>query len=136
MYELQFRAPDRWRSFWRDAKVQLAVAGTQEAPHPELEATLRGVTAAWPDVQRTIAEFVAALAGSEHVPLEPATLGGFAARTCGFEGALSFESISVTAPDAPGRVEVTFYTGYPDGYATYRVVLEDGRPVRVTAFAS
>jgi hypothetical protein len=42
----------------------------------------------------------------------------------------------VTAPDAPGRVEVTFYTGYPDGYATYRVVLEDGRPVRVTAFAS
>jgi len=136
MYELQLRAPNRWRGFWRDAKVRLVVAGTQDAPHPELEATLRGITDAWPDVQRTISEFVAALATSDHVPLEPATLGGFAARNCGFDGALSFESIFVTDPEAPGRVEVTFYTGYPDGYASYRVVLEDGRPVRVTAFAS
>ncbi len=136
MVELSFHEPDRWRAYWRDAKVRLVVAGTADAPHPGLEATVRAVTDAWADVQRMISAFVASLDASHHVPLEPASRGGFAAGSCGFDGELTFESISATQADAPTRVELTFYTGYPDGYATFRVVLEHGEPVALTAFAS
>lgn len=136
MYELQLRANNQWSGFWRDEKIRLVVAGTRERPDPEHAATLRRMVETWADVKRSIAGFVAALAAGEHVALEPASLGGFAAANCGFDEELAFESIAVPDPDAPGRVEVTFYTGYPDGYATYRVVLVDGRPVGVTAFAS
>ena len=136
MCQLELREPNRWRGFWRDQKVRLVVAGTPDAPNPELEATLRAVMEGWQEVQRAIAELVTSLAADDHVPLEPASRGGFAAGSCGFDGALAFESISVVEPGEPGRVEITFYTGYPDGYATYRVVLVDGQPIRITAFAS
>lgn len=33
-------------------------------------------------------------------------------------------------------VVATFYTGYPDGYATYAVTLEHGVPTEISAFAS
>lgn len=133
---LEFREPDRWRDYWREAKVGLVVAGDAQGPDPALEATMQQVVDRWDAVKRTVSEYVAALAADEHVALEPASLGGFAAGNCGFDGELFFESISVIALDEPTRVELTFYTGYPDGYATYCVVLVDGRPVEVTSFAS
>lgn len=133
---LQWRPPNRWQGFWREARLTVTVAGTEAAPSPPHEATLRGLVDAWADVERAVSAFVASLAADTHVPLEPASRGGFAAGNCGFAGALIFQSIAVGDPDQPGRVELTFYTGYPDGYATYRVVLLDGRPVGVTAFAS
>ena len=70
------------------------------------------------------------------MPLDAPAAGGFAAKSCGFDEELAFESISVTDGASPERVVATFHTGYPDGYATYAVVLERGAPVRISAFAS
>jgi hypothetical protein len=134
--DLVFRSDGTWRDYWREQKLFLAVAGTPDAPAPAQVATLRDVLARWPEVQQTITAFVRGLASGEHVPLEPASLGGFAARSCGFDQELVFSSISVTDASSPHHVHVTFYTGYPDGYATYAVVLADGVPTAISAFAS
>jgi hypothetical protein len=132
----ELRGPSCWRSRWRAQKISLEIGGTEAAPDPALEATMRRVVESWPEHQQRIAEFLRALAPGDHVPLEPASLGGFAAKSCGFDGKLFYQSIAAPDRDAPDQVEVILYTGEPDGYATYRVVLIDGRPVRVTAFAS
>lgn len=135
-FELSFPGPPTWRGYWAAEKVRVAVGGTEEAPTASLLATLRDVVSRWPEVRETIATFARGLAPDHHVPLDPPTRGGFAARSCGFDGDLVFESIAVTAPDSPHRVVTTFYTGYPDGYATYEVVLEHGSPIEISAFAS
>lgn len=134
-FDLVFR-DTTWRGFWGAQKLIIEVAGTQEAPTATLLVTLRDVVARWAEVQQTIAAFARALASNEHVPLDPPTLGGFAARSCGFDQELAFSSISVSDASLPKRVCVTFYTGYPDGYATYEIVLDDGTPTAVSSFAS
>lgn len=134
--ELAFRPDGTWRGYWREQKVFLAVAGAQDAPTATLLATLRDVISRWSDVQQTIVAFVRGLARDEHVPLEPRNRGGFAAGSCGFDQELVFSSIAVTDAASPHRVLITFYTGYPDGYATYEVVLDDGVRTAISAFAS
>lgn len=131
-FELVFRR-DRWHARWAAEKVGVSVEGTEAGPSAALLATLHDAIARWPELRQAIATFVRGLAPDHHVPLDPPTLGGFAARSCGFGAELAFESITVTAAD---HVAVTFYTGYPDGYATYEVVLEHGTPTAVSAFAS
>jgi hypothetical protein len=135
-FELVLRDNASWRGYWREPKLGIEVAGTQDAPIAPLLDTLRDVIARWSEVQQTIAAFVRALASDEHVPLQPATIGGFAARTCRFDQELYFSSISVTDASSPQRVHVTFYTGYPDGYATFEIVLDGGAPSSISAFAS
>ena len=134
--QLSFRGPSSWRGMWREEKVRLAVAGPKEAPNPALLATLRALVASWPDIKRSIAEFARALGPDDHVPLDPPTLGGFAAVSCGFDGELTFESITVLDPADPTRAMVSFYTGYPDGYATFEVTLVGGKPAAIGAFAA
>lgn len=112
------------------------VAGADASPNPTHEATLRALVDRWPEVKRAIARFAAELSPDHHVPLDPPTLGGFAAKDCGFDQELYFETIIVTDVDAPERARVTFYTGYPDGYATFETVLVAGKPTAITAFAS
>jgi hypothetical protein len=94
------------------------------------------VIARWPTHQAAVATFVRGLAADAHVPLDPASRGGFAAGSCGFDEQLAFSSIAVPRLDAPTRVVITFSTGYPDGYATYAVTLDRGVPVAIHAFAA
>jgi hypothetical protein len=135
-FELVFRGNGTWRGRWAAAKVGVEVGGTDEAPTAALLETLRDVIARWPELARTIATYVRALAPEHHVPLDPPSLGGFAARSCGFDDELVFQSTSVTIADAPRRVVATFYTGYPDGYATYEIVVDGGAVIELSAFAS
>ncbi len=135
-FELVFRDKGAWRGYWAAEKVGVEVSGTEVGPTPSLLATLTDVIERWTEVKQTIAAFVRGLDPEHHVPLDPPTIGGFAARTCGFDDQLYFQSIGVTAHDAPHRVEITFYTGYPDGYATYAIVLDGGAPTELSAFAS
>lgn len=135
-FELVFRPEGVWRGYWAEEKVGVEVGGTEEAPTGSLMATLGDVIARWAEVKQAIAAFVRGLAPDHHVPLDPPSHGGFAARSCGFDGDLVFQSIDVTTPDAPRRVVVTFYTGYPDGYATYALVLDGGAPTEISAYAS
>ena len=131
-FELAWRG-NVWRARWLEEKLTVEVGGTEEAPAAALLDTLRDVVTRWPAVKETIATYVRGLASEHHVPLDPATIGGFAARSCGFDQELWYQGFSVDAPD---RVEVIFYTGYPDGYATYSIILEHGVPTEVSAFAS
>jgi hypothetical protein len=117
---------------WREEKVRVAVVGTDAAPHPPSVVTLREVVRRWPPIKRAIAGYVRGLAPDHHVPLDPPTRGGFAARSCCFDEELCFESLSV----GEDGVRVTFYTGYPDGYATFEVTLDDFEPTAISAFAS
>jgi hypothetical protein len=135
-FELGPRSKGLWRGRWTTEKLFIAVGGTEEAPAAPLVETLRDVVSRWTEVQEHITTFVRGLATGHHVPLDPSTLGGFAARSCGFDQPLTFQSISVESIELPHRVVVTFYTGYPDGYATYAVVLDRGVPIEVSAFAS
>jgi hypothetical protein len=135
-FEVTSRHKGTWRSRWRERQLMIAVAGGEDAPSASHMATLRDVVASWADYQQIVTTFVRGLASGEHVPLTPATLGGFAAKTCGFDEELAFLSIEVTDASAPQRVRVTFCTGLPDGYATYAVVLDAGVPVEISAFAS
>ena len=135
-FELGFRDRDTWRGRWAEERLFVAVLGTREAPNPAQLETLRDAVARWPELQQAVAGFVRGLAADHHVPLVPPTLGGFAARSCGFEGELAFQSIAVTTSDAPQRVVVTFCTGYPDGYATFEVTLDRSTPTTIRAFAS
>lgn len=134
-FQLSFRK-GTWRTRWTEEKLFIIVGGTEEAPDDSRLATLGDVVATWPKVQQTIATYVRGLAANHHVPLDPPTRGGFAADTCGFDSNPAFVSITVADPDSPNRVVVTFYTGYPDGYATYAVTLDHGTPTAVSAFAS
>jgi len=134
--ELTQHTDGTWRDRWREQQVFLVCAGSPEGPAPANEVTLRDVMSHWSEVQQTIATYVRGLAGEEHVPLRQADLGGFAASSCGFDQKLSFDAIRVTDLSAPRRVFVWFYTGYPDGYATYEVTLDDGVPTGIRAFAS
>jgi hypothetical protein len=134
--ELIYNNDGTWRDRWRKQQLFLVVAGPQEAPSPGHVATLRDVMARWAEVQQTVATYVRGLASGEHVPLRQAELGGFAASSCGFDQKLSFDAIRLTDPSAPRRVFVWFYTGYPDGYATYEVRLDDGVATGIRAFAS
>ncbi|HVK88217.1 MAG TPA: hypothetical protein VM513_29055 [Kofleriaceae bacterium] len=135
-FELVYRGKGLWRTRWTEEQLFIAVGGTEAAPAAPLVDTLRDVVTRWGQVKETIATFVRGLASGHHVPLDPSSLGGFAARSCGFDQPLSFESISVKFPELPHRVVVTFYTGYPDGYATYAVTIDNGVPTAVSAFAS
>jgi hypothetical protein len=126
---------DEWRTRTDDG-VYAVVAGTEHAPDPELEATLRDLVSRWQEVRAAIEAFAAALPASARIPLQPPLSGAFGAGDCGFDGELHFQSIAVRCRDAPSRATVTFYTGLPDGYATFEVALENGRPVAIEAFAS
>jgi hypothetical protein len=133
-FELVLRGAGVWRARWE--KLTVEIGGTTEAPDAACLATLGDVVARWTEVRQTIAAYCRGLAPEHHVPLDPASVGGFAARSCGFHDELYYESLAVPDPGAPGRVEVTFYTGYPDGYATYEIVLDGGVPTALSAFAS
>jgi hypothetical protein len=135
-FELVFRGEGAWRAHWSAEKVSITVGGTDEAPHPQLLDTLRDVVTRWTDVKQGIATFALSLESGHHVPLDPSSIGGFAARSCGFDQPLSFEWIYVTEPELPHRTVATFYTGFPDGYATYKVTLDNGVPIGISAFAS
>jgi hypothetical protein len=135
-FELHSGADGRWRGRWVEARLFLVVAGSAEAPDPALLVSLRDALARWSEIQAAISAFVAALPPEHHVPLDPPSLGGFAARSCGFDEALGFDSLSFTDPDTPERAVVTFCTGLPDGYASYAVTLVAGRPTKISAFAS
>ncbi len=135
-FDFSSRHKGSWRSVWREHRLLIAVAGGEEAPSAPHVAKLGDVLARWPEYQQMVTTFVRGLASGEHVPLTPASIGGFAAKTCGFDQTLSFEAIEVTDASSPERVRVTFYTGYPDGYATYAVVLDGDTPVEISSFAS
>lgn len=135
-FELAWRGRDTWRGRWVEERLFVAVLGTEEAPSAPLMETLRNTVARWPQLRQAVAGFVRALAADHHVPLVPPTLGGFAAGSCGFEGELVFQSIAVTTSDAPQRVVVTLYTGYPDGYATFEVTLDGSTATTIRAFTS
>ena len=130
------RGDQTWRSRWIEERLFIVVGGSEEAPAAELVETLSDLMSRWSEVKDTIATFVRGLASGHHVPLAPATLGGFSARSCGFDQELAFDSIAVRSIEAPQRVVVTFSTGYPDGYAAFAVVLAHGVPTEVSAFAS
>jgi hypothetical protein len=135
-FELVPRGEGTWRAYWSSEKLIIAVGGTDDAPEAQLVDTLRDVVTRWTEVKENIATFVRGLESGHHVPLDPSSHGGFAARSCGFDQPLTFESISVESAELPHRVVATFYTGYPDGYATYAVILDDGVPTEISAFAS
>jgi len=135
-FELTPRGAGTWRGSWKEEKLRVTVAGTSDGPAPALLATLGQLVSRWAEVKQAIAAYTRALAPDHHVPLDPPTLGGFAARSCGFAGAHAFESLTVLWPEAPERAVATFYTGEPDGYATFEVVLERGLPTAISAFAS
>jgi hypothetical protein len=135
-FKLDLRGDGTWRSRWAEERLFIVVGGTEEAPAAPLVETLRDVVSRWAEVKDAIATFVRGLPSGHHVPLDPATRGGFSAGTCGFDQELAFDSIAVRSLESPRRVVVTFYTGYPDGYATYALVLERGVPTEVSAFAS
>jgi hypothetical protein len=126
----------RWSARWREEKLGVVVAGDEHGPDPRHRATLGGVLTRWSEVKAEVARFAAALQPGDHVALDPPSLGGFDPSVCGFSGDLFFQAIAVDDPAAPDRVTVTFYTGYPDGYATYVATVVDGRAVGITAFAS
>ena len=134
-FELAFRR-GTWRGYWTREKLFIEVDGPADAPAGELVATLARAIAGWAEVKEAVATYVRGLPADHHVPLDPPRLGGFAARSCGFGGDLFFESLAVPAPDAPDRVVATFYTGHPDGYATFEIVLEGGVPTALGAFAA
>ena len=125
-----------WQSELAGENLGLVVAGNDESPDAALVATVEALTGTWPEVRSAIHAFVRALAPDARVPLEPNDDWCFRASDCGFDGELRFQAIAATEREAPTRASVTFYTGLPDGYATYRVVLEQGRPVSISAFAS
>jgi hypothetical protein len=135
-FELAFRGKGVWRAYWAEQKLVVEVSGTEEAPDRARIATLADVVARWSEVKQGIATFVRGLAPEHLVLLDPPGNGGFAARSCGFDGDLVFQGIGVTTDDAPRRVVAIFYTGHPDGYATYAVVLEGDTPTAISAFAS
>jgi hypothetical protein len=121
-----------------DDGIDFVVTGTEHAPDPELETTLRDLVGRWREVRQAIEAFAAALPDDAFVPLQPPLSGGFAASDCGFAGELHYLAVVVTHRDASSRsrAAVTFYTGLPDGYASFEVELEEGRPVSIEAFAS
>lgn len=135
-FELAFRAPRTWRGYWATEKLRISVGGDEEGPAAPLMATLRDVIARWSELAQAIATFARGLAADHHVALDPPTRGGFAASSCGFDGELVFESLTVTDVDSPHRAVASFYTGCPDGYATFEVVLDRGSPTAISAFAS
>jgi hypothetical protein len=126
-----------WRATWEHVSVGVLVAGSDDAPHPVLLATARDVIDRWDDIEREIEAFLHLLVEDDgRVELDPPKGEYFAARDCGFEGRLFFQAISVLDEEAPRSALVTFYTGYPDGYATFELRLEDGIPGPVSAYAS
>lgn len=134
--DLRLGRAGRWFTRWREEELFLYVAGPDEAPDAGLVAALQAVVDRWPEVRAQVTRFAAALAPDAHIPLEPASWGGFRAGDCGFQGKLWFGSISAPDPAQPARVEVTFSTGEPDGYASFRAELIDGVITGITAFAS
>ena len=129
-------ARSEWHAELPTENLGLVVAGNQDSPDPALVATMNDVVGRWPEVRSAIETFVRALAADARVALETDATWCFHARDCGFDGQLFYQTIAVTDCAAPTRASVTFYTGFPDGYATYRVILESGQPLSVTAFPS
>jgi hypothetical protein len=129
-------ARGEWHSEIPGENLGLVVAGNEDSPEPALAATMNELVGRWPEVRSAIETFVRALDGDVRIPLETDATWCFRARDCGFDGQLFYQAIAVTDRDAPARVSVTFYTGLPDGYATYRVMLESGQPLSITAFPS
>lgn len=135
-FSLQLAKDGSWRGRWAEAKLFIVVGGSENAADPESLVTLTDVVERWAEVREQVATYLATLVDDEHIPLDPRSIGGFAARNCGFDQELGFSSLSVPDPSRPDRVELTFDTGYPDGYAMYRIVLQAGQPTTVTAFAT
>jgi hypothetical protein len=129
-------ARSEWHGEIPSENLGLVVAGNDDSPDPTLAATMDDVVRLWPEVRSAIETFVRALAADTRIPLETDSTWCFRARDCGFDGQLSYQTIAVTDCEAPTRASVTFYTGHPDGYATYRVMLESGQPLSITAFPS
>jgi len=133
VFELRRGGDGLWGAAWEDPQIHVAVSGDEAGPFPVLDGVLRDLVGRWPEVVAAIERFVRALPPEARVELEPPNRGAFGASDCGFDGTLHFQSLSVTEP---GRASVTFYTGEPDGYATFRIVLVAGVPCELSAFAS
>lgn len=125
-----------WHAFWSEPRIRILVAGDAAAPDAACIATLASLVDAWARTVEVIAAYLRALPPETRVVLEASDWGAFAAGDCGFFEELRFEAIVVNDTSATARASITFYTGFPDGYATYRIVLESGAPVALTAFAS
>lgn len=135
-FTLRCRDDGNWGTRWAEERLHIVVGGSADAPDLPSIASLTEIVERWPEVCERVATHLASLDEDDHVPLEPGRLGGFAVRNCGFDQELWFESISVPDPALPDHVEITFSTGYPDNYATYRIVLIAGQPDVLTAYAS
>ncbi|MDX2093348.1 MAG: hypothetical protein SFX73_36225 [Kofleriaceae bacterium] len=118
-----------WVGTWNEGRIRVRVEGAVDAPNAGQVARLTALVDRWAEVSAEIAAFGRAL---DRVVLQAPLQGGFASSSCGFDGELFYEAIMVREED----VRVTFYTGYPDGYATFEARLHEGRVVEITAFAS
>lgn len=135
-FELQRARQGRWSARWDAEKIGVAVAGSDDAPHPRHLETLRDLVARWPAVRRELEAWLAALPADTPILQRASRKPWWSAGDSGFDDDLVYQGLGVMDLDAPTRATVTFYTGFPDGYATYELVLDAGRPVEVLAFAS
>jgi hypothetical protein len=136
-FQLKQSSISSWFARWTEEKINVAVVGNDEGPHPANLAALEDLVNRWPEVKRAIEAYLRSLVPDGRVPLEGgSTDWHFGASDCGFEGRLFYEVIAVIERLAPTQATVVFYTGYPDGYATYRVVLEAGRPIAISAYCA
>jgi hypothetical protein len=135
-FELSFTGRGMWRATWDEPKIQVLVAGTEDAPDPALAATLRDVVTRWPERKRAIAVFLTEREANESIRFDAPMKARLVAGDCGFDGALYFHTVAVTDRSAPVRAVVGFDTGVPDAYVSYRVVLESGEPIEISAFCS
>lgn len=127
---------DEWRGRWEAHGLWVGVAGDEAAPFPAHAAALHDLVDRFPEVLKALDAFLAALPPDHIVPLQAGN-GGFAVRNCGFQdGNTGYLYLSVMDLDHPTRAELGFSTGLPDGYVTFEVILESGRPVSLSAFPS
>lgn len=125
-----------WRGPCARPDVWIVVAGGEDAPSAPHLAAARDLVARWDEVERAIRGYLRALLPDGRVPVQRRTNEAFAARDCGFEGELCYQALSVSDPDLPARAILAFYTGEPDGYATYELVLDGGVPTSIRCYAS
>ena len=135
MVPLRLAGSGFWIAGSEVAPCRVVVAGREDAPDEACRATLDDIVDRWDAVKASILAFVRGLPSDAFVRLE-GVQGGFVVSDCGFEGELFFASVSVTDVERSGRAEVTFYTGFPDGYVTFELGLEGDALTDLKAFCS
>lgn len=89
----------------------------------------------WDVTKDSVLAFVRALPAGSQIALEGGP-GGFGVRDCAFDGEVFFSCLFVTNIEAPRRATLTFYTGFPDGYVTFELVIEEGELTGLKAFCA